>query len=107
MSGEAYPPDDSTYSDRDAPVPGLRTAPMIAIGHLTTRYRNIAAVDGLSFDSGPGRVAGFLGSHGAGKDHHLADAARPGPARRRDRHHQRARTRPPRPPSSPPTRSRC
>jgi hypothetical protein len=24
MSGEAYPPDDSTYSDRDAPVPGLK-----------------------------------------------------------------------------------
>ena len=67
MSGEAYPPDDSTYSDRDAPVPGLRTAPMIAIGHLTTRYRNIAAVDGLSFDSGPGRVAGLLGPNGAGR----------------------------------------
>jgi ABC-2 type transport system ATP-binding protein len=31
---------------------------MITIDHLTKRYRNIAAVDGLSFDVGPGRVTG-------------------------------------------------
>jgi ABC-type multidrug transport system ATPase subunit len=40
---------------------------MIAIGHLIKRYRNITAVDGLSFESGPGRVAGFLGPNGSGK----------------------------------------
>jgi ABC-2 type transport system ATP-binding protein len=34
---------------------------MIAIDHLTKRYRNITVVDGLSFESGPGRVTGFLG----------------------------------------------
>jgi hypothetical protein len=28
---------------------------MIAIDDLTKRYRNITAVDGLSFESGPGR----------------------------------------------------
>jgi ABC-2 type transport system ATP-binding protein len=40
---------------------------MITIDHLTKRYRNITAVDGLSFDVGPGRVTGFLGPNGAGK----------------------------------------
>jgi ABC-type multidrug transport system ATPase subunit len=39
---------------------------MISIGHLTRRYRNITAVDGLSLEAGPGRVTGFR-SHGAGK----------------------------------------
>ena len=37
---------------------------MIAIDHLTKRYRNITAVDGLSFEVGPGRVTGFLGPTG-------------------------------------------
>ena len=80
---------------------------MIAIGHLTKRYRNITAVDGLSFESGPGRVAGFLGPSGAGKTTTLPmllGLARPdggtatitGPA-----------PRPPRPLSLPPARSRC
>jgi ABC-2 type transport system ATP-binding protein len=40
---------------------------MITIDHLTKRYRNITAVDGLSFEVGPGRVTGFLGPNGAGK----------------------------------------
>ena len=40
---------------------------MITIDHLTKRYKNITAVDGLSFDVGPGRVTGFLGPNGAGK----------------------------------------
>ena len=40
---------------------------MIAIDHLTRRYRNITAVDGLSFEVGPGRVTSFLGPHAAGK----------------------------------------
>jgi len=29
---------------------------MITTDHLTKRYRNITAVDGLSFEVGPGRV---------------------------------------------------
>jgi len=40
---------------------------MITIEHLTKRYRKITAVDGLSFEVGPGRVTGFLGPNGAGK----------------------------------------
>ena len=39
---------------------------MSTIDHLK-RYRNITAVDGLSFEVGPGRVTGFLGPNGAGK----------------------------------------
>jgi ABC-2 type transport system ATP-binding protein len=40
---------------------------MISIDHLTKRYGPVVAVDGLSFDVGPGRVTGFLGPNGAGK----------------------------------------
>src|SRR5262252_6354335 len=40
---------------------------MIAVDHLTKRYRTLTAVDGLSFEVGPGRVTGFLGPNGAGK----------------------------------------
>jgi hypothetical protein len=51
MSGDAHLADDITYPERDAPVPrSERTAPMITIGHLTRRYRTIAAVDGLSIE---------------------------------------------------------
>jgi ABC-2 type transport system ATP-binding protein len=53
---------------------------MITIDHLK-RYRNITAVDGLSFEVGPGRVTGFLGPNGAGKtttSRMLPGLARPG-----------------------------
>jgi ABC-2 type transport system ATP-binding protein len=40
---------------------------MITIDHLTKRYGAVTAVDGLSFEVGPGRVTGFLGPNGAGK----------------------------------------
>ena len=40
---------------------------MSTIDQLTKRYRNTTAVDGLSFEVGPGRVTGFLGPNGAGK----------------------------------------
>jgi energy-coupling factor transporter ATP-binding protein EcfA2 len=40
---------------------------MITVDHLTKRYRTLTAVDGLSFEVGPGRVTGFLGPNGAGK----------------------------------------
>jgi ABC-2 type transport system ATP-binding protein len=39
---------------------------MIRIEHLTERYRTVAAIDGLSFEVGPGRVTGSLGPNGAG-----------------------------------------
>jgi len=61
---------------------------MITIDLLTKRYRNITAVDGLSFEVGPGRVTGFLGPNGAGKT--TSSRMLPGlAARRRDRHHKR------------------
>src|SRR5215469_5063877 len=44
-----------------------RTAQMITVDHLTKRYGPVTAVDGLSFEVGPGRVTGFLGPNGAGK----------------------------------------
>ena len=40
---------------------------MIKILNLTKRYGTVTAVDGLSFEVGPGRVTGFLGPNGAGK----------------------------------------
>jgi ABC-2 type transport system ATP-binding protein len=52
---------------------------MINIDHLTKRYGTVTAVDGLSFEVGPGRVTGFLGAQRRRQDHHAADAA--GPAR--------------------------
>ena len=51
---------------------------MITVDHLTKRYGTVVAVDGLSFEVGPGRVTGFLGPNGAGQDHHPAHAAWPG-----------------------------
>jgi len=40
---------------------------MINVNHLTKRYGTVVAVDGLSFEVGPGRVTSFLGPNGAGK----------------------------------------
>jgi ABC-2 type transport system ATP-binding protein len=47
--------------------PDLKGQPMITVDHLTKRYGSVTAVDGLSFEVGPGRVTGFLGPNGAGK----------------------------------------
>jgi len=40
---------------------------MITVHQLTKHYRSVAAVNGLTFEVGPGRVTGFLGPNGAGK----------------------------------------
>lgn len=40
---------------------------MIEVEHLTKRYRDILAVDDLSFSVGKGDILGFLGPNGAGK----------------------------------------
>ncbi|BDG08899.1 ABC transporter ATP-binding protein [Anaeromyxobacter paludicola] len=40
---------------------------MIEVSNLTKRYRDLTAVDGLSFTVGKGEVVGFLGPNGAGK----------------------------------------
>ncbi|SCL41300.1 ABC-2 type transport system ATP-binding protein [Micromonospora pallida] len=39
----------------------------IVVSGLTKQYRNVRAVDNLSFTVQPGRVTGFLGPNGAGK----------------------------------------
>ncbi|MEV4758300.1 ATP-binding cassette domain-containing protein [Micromonospora sp. NPDC049559] len=39
----------------------------IVVSNLTKQYRNVRAVDNLSFTIRPGRVTGFLGPNGAGK----------------------------------------
>jgi ABC-2 type transport system ATP-binding protein len=48
---------------------GAQTGPdgQIVIDHLTKVYKNVRAVDDLSFTVEPGRVTGFLGPNGAGK----------------------------------------
>ncbi|MFI0356501.1 ABC transporter ATP-binding protein [Actinomadura sp. 9N407] len=40
---------------------------MIDVAHLSKRYREVAAVDDVSFRCAPGTVTGFLGPNGAGK----------------------------------------
>jgi ABC-2 type transport system ATP-binding protein len=42
-------------------------APMIEVRHLTKRYRDLTAVDDLSFTVGKGEIVGLLGPNGAGK----------------------------------------
>jgi len=42
-------------------------ASAIEVNRLTKRYREVVAVDDLSFTVRPGRVTGFLGPNGAGK----------------------------------------
>lgn len=39
---------------------------MLSIDHRTKRYGTVVAVDGLSFQVGPGRVTGFLRPNSAG-----------------------------------------
>ena len=40
---------------------------MIRVQNLTKRYRDLVAVDGLTFEVGKGEILGFLGPNGAGK----------------------------------------
>ena len=41
--------------------------PMIAVRHLTKRYKSTVAVEDLTFEVTPGHVTGFIGPNGAGK----------------------------------------
>ncbi|MFD0787517.1 ATP-binding cassette domain-containing protein, partial [Micromonospora azadirachtae] len=43
------------------------TSGQIVVSGLTKQYRNVRAVNNLSFTVEPGRVTGFLGPNGAGK----------------------------------------
>ena len=41
--------------------------PVITASQLTKKYKDVAAVDGISFEIAPGESFGFLGPNGAGK----------------------------------------
>jgi ABC-2 type transport system ATP-binding protein len=43
------------------------TTPVAEVVHLTKRYRDVIAVDDVSFQVRPGTITGFLGPNGAGK----------------------------------------
>ena len=51
---------------------------MIAVEHLAKRYGTATAVDGLSFEAGPGRVTGTRISHGLISPTDSAEALRAG-----------------------------
>jgi ABC-2 type transport system ATP-binding protein len=42
-------------------------SPIISIQHLTKRYADKIAVDGISLDIEPGQIIGYIGPNGAGK----------------------------------------
>src|SRR5262249_20911246 len=48
-------------------APGPAIMPVIETENLTKRYRNLIAVNGLSFGVDQGEIFGFLGPNGAGK----------------------------------------
>src|SRR4029450_335563 len=51
-----------------SPTEGRRmSGGQIVVSGLTKVYKNVRAVDNLSFTVQPGRVTGFLGPNGAGK----------------------------------------
>ena len=41
--------------------------PILSVRDLTVRFGGIVALDGVSFDVAPGRIAGLIGPNGAGK----------------------------------------
>jgi ABC-2 type transport system ATP-binding protein len=43
------------------------SSPVIEVRNLTKRFGDFTAVDGISFDIGPGEILGVLGPNGAGK----------------------------------------
>jgi ABC-2 type transport system ATP-binding protein len=53
---------DVTAGDLVAPA-----SPMISVRELTKLYGDFSAVDGISFDVGPGEILGLVGPNGAGK----------------------------------------
>src|SRR5262245_63830335 len=45
----------------------MPAAPAIVVDHLVKAYRNVIAVDDISFSLAPGSITGLLGGNGAGK----------------------------------------
>src|SRR4029453_16007989 len=51
---------------RAASEPGF-AGPLLSVRGVSVRFGGIVALDGVSFDVAPGRVAGLIGPNGAGK----------------------------------------
>jgi len=65
---EGVPPLSPLRPWESRPIPAAQLPEgQIVVSGLTKHYRNVRAVDGLSFAVEPGRVTGFLGPNGAGK----------------------------------------
>ena len=58
---------DGTAAGSVAPQPDRIGSPAVAVRGLTKRFRDVTAIDDLTFEVRPGRVTGFLGPNGAGK----------------------------------------
>lgn len=58
------PAPDTSGSTSPSSAP---SAPVISATNLTKKYKDFAAVDGISFEIAPGESFGFLGPNGAGK----------------------------------------
>jgi ABC-2 type transport system ATP-binding protein len=54
-------------AERPAILPAAGSDTIIHAHELTKRYKQTAALDGASFDIGPGRIVGLIGPNGAGK----------------------------------------
>jgi ABC-2 type transport system ATP-binding protein len=50
-----------------SPVMDVSNQSAISVETLVKRYKNVAAVDGISFQLAPGSITGLLGGNGAGK----------------------------------------
>jgi ABC-2 type transport system ATP-binding protein len=53
--------------ENEEPGAAAPSEPVLRVRHLTKRYGQVVAVDGLTFTLRPGTITGFLGPNGAGK----------------------------------------
>jgi ABC-2 type transport system ATP-binding protein len=65
MSATSPPP--TAGRERQTSTEPMRRDPVVSISSLTKRYRDVVAVDDVSFSLDAGTVTGFLGPNGAGK----------------------------------------
>jgi branched-chain amino acid transport system ATP-binding protein len=49
------------------PATSPGTVPLLSVRNVSVRFGGIVALDGVSFDVAPGRIAGLIGPNGAGK----------------------------------------
>lgn len=61
------PPIGGASSGGDGVSSRSGMTPFLAVGDIRKRYRDVAVVDGLSFEQRPGEILALLGPNGAGK----------------------------------------